>query len=491
MNVSRKRRVEIYFVLYVVALVLLLPEPQNTEQHTVVTVPTDLSLILQPERVRLECSLLRDSAGGLRVRALDSVNIIRYNSGLDEVQIQARIEDVVTGHTLVIDPASTTSPMFELIPQTHRSAVLFRWHPDVTDGTPRTLRVTITGTAAPPGIRGPNSADADNLPAGLRLSGTTQFVLSTVVADDVPATYRPAAAVVDTLRIVQSTGRTSLGSFWMEAARDVITIPSQQQWTMRVSIGGADPVRDLESLPQVRASNGADVERYLDSAARTVIVRGRAPRNGSYTVTVSGKRRDGQYAQTQFVVQTLTLAPVRVADQMYPGIEYTIDTKLTDQPNALAVILDGQREVARSEMGTLRFSPKHSDTGKTFLFVRLVEGERAETPQTIRISSFPPPEIRDVKDYGSGDKKKVIVKFYGDRNRDRPTLVVLDGNVRMPKKLFGNLHQADMSEVPPISWIEEFEISRRDNAQPFSFTIQARDAKGAVSAIWKEGDRDR
>ncbi len=481
----RRRRIEVYFILYLVALVLLLPDsPQRTT--SVATVPTDLSLDLQPERVRLECQLIRDSAGGLRLRNLDSVNVIRYSGDVENIQVVARIEDVLTGQILTLEPGNSATSLFQLVPQPDRQAVLFRWSPDLTGGMPRTLRVTVTGTAMPPATGGPNASDADLLPQGLRISGSTQFVLATTIVDESGAPSRPYQLFVDTLRVIERDGR-SLGNFWVVASKDVVSAAPLQPWSVRLSMGGADPLRDLDGMPQVRTTvPGVDIERFLDTAARSVVLRGRAPRTGSYVVMVNARRRDGEVAEASFVVQSISLPAVNVPDVMYPGVEYSFDAHVPDVASAQALIMNGNVEVASTRSGKLTWMPRPSDTGKVYYFVRHIDGQQTEAPRPISIRSFPPPEIRDVKDIGSGDKKKVVVKFFGDRNQDRPILEVLEGNARTPRKLFGNQHAANPNESPKVSWIEEFEISRRDPSKPFVFVIQARDPRGRVSGIWVE-----
>lgn len=486
MSLQRRRRVELYFVLYLVALVLLLPE-KPVGQGSTATLPSDLRFDLQPERVRLECKLVRDTAGRLRLMSLDSLNVIHYSGEPDDIQVFARVEDVSSGQVLNIEKGRSNGGLFELVPQPQRQAILFTWRPNLADATPRMLRVTLTASAKPPVLGGPNASDNDRLPAGLRINGATQFVLATTVADETGSQLQFGNTTTDTIRIVQQNGSALLGSFWMEAARDMITATPMQPWSMRLSIGGADPLRDLQGMPQVRSSSSDNpVERYLDTAARTIVVRGKAPRNGSYTVSATALRKDGQVAETSFTIQAVPLPSINIADQMFPGVEYVIDPMLPNVQDAEAVILDGQREVVSVRAGKLRFTPHAADTGKTYQFVRLIGGQRAEVPQNIRIRSFPAPEIRDVKDFGTNDKKKVIVKFYGDRNKDRPTLDVVEGNARTPRKLFGNIHAADANESPTITWIEEFEVSRKDAGKPFSFVLVAKSPSGLSSMPWRE-----
>ncbi|GMV53958.1 MAG: hypothetical protein D8M52_09700 [Chlorobi bacterium] len=485
---ATRRRVEIYFILYLLALVLLLPDKPMPAGGGMV-LPGDLRLDLQPERVRMECNLVRDSSGGLRIRSLDSENVIRYNTGLTDVDVRARIEDAATGQVLMVDAGRNPAALFELQLLPERQTVLFRWHPNYADATPRTLRVTLQASAVPADAGGPNAGAGRHFPTGLRLNGTAQFVLVTNVTRHSENGQTELMPRVDTIRIIDSSARRSMGTFWIEPARDLISGISQQPWAMRLSMGGADPMRDLAALPLVQASNGATVERYLDTAARMLMVRGTIPRSGKYTVNVVAHRADGQVAQTSFDVQCLSMPAAMVASVMYPGVEYTIETNLPDLEGAKAVVLDGGREVAATSASVLSFTPRLSDTGKTLQFVRLIAGDRVETPVAIHVRGFPPPEIRDVKDYGSGDKKKVIVKFYGDKNRDRPSLEVVDGNVRSVRKLFGNIHAANDADDAGVAWIDEFEVTRKDNGQPFTFTIQARDQRGRTSALWREPAR--
>ena len=74
----KRRRVEIYFVLYLVALVLLMPDRIDPMQDAVDTQAiVNARLEFSPDRMRLTCKLQRDSASGMRVVSLDSLNVIR------------------------------------------------------------------------------------------------------------------------------------------------------------------------------------------------------------------------------------------------------------------------------------------------------------------------------------------------------------------------------------------------------------------------------
>lgn len=486
-----RRRVEIYFVLYLVALVLLMPDKSDlVEAKDDAAALAHARLEFTPDRMRLLCELTRDSTGGARITALDSFNVIRYSGTVADMRVSARIEEVETGQILTIEPGESSTPMFSLEHQPQRNAVVFHWHPDLVNAMTRTFRVTIMGSGAPVGSLGANGVDGDDLPAGLRMTGSTQFVLSTLVDNEQPNTIITLPGGRDTV-IVRDTsggngGIASMGEFWIDPARDKITTISSREWTNRISVGGADPARDLVGLPRIRVigENIGEIQRYTDQ--RTIIVKGRAPRSGSVTIEVSAQRRDGQTRTTTFIVSAQPLAVVDVPDVMYPNADYVVDPRLPAVENTRAVVRDGEREIASTNEGTMRIRPQLRDTGHTLIFERYVDGNKEGASQQIQVRNYPAPVIRDVKRDADQRKKTVVVQFFSsDRSVNRPTLRVLDGNAQEPRKLSGYLRAAD-GQSPTTSWLEVFEVTIRDPQRPFTFRIQAFDDKGRASPVWVE-----
>ncbi len=487
----KRRRVEIYFVLYLVALVLLMPDRIDPMQDAVDTQAiVNARLEFSPDRMRLTCKLQRDSASGMRVVSLDSLNVIRYTGTVSDLELSARIEEVETGQVLTVQPGNSPTPLFALEHQPQRNAVVFRWNPSLDQASVRTYRVTISGSGVPVRTRGANSGDYDEIPTGLRMTGSTQFVLTTEVDDASAPTVITIAGGRDTLVLRDTTSRTaaaqSLGEFWIEPARDVIATVSQRQWTNRLSIGGADPARDLVGLPTVRVIGEqiGDVQRTTDQ--RTILLSGRAPRTGSVTVEVRVVRRDGQTKTASFVVTAHAMLPAKVPDVIYPGVDYVIDPRLPSIENVRAVIRDGEREIASVTESVLRLRVAARDTGRTLTFERTVDGVRDGAPEAIQVRNFPAPTIRSVNRGSDSRTKVVVVQFYsGDRSVNRPRLRILDGNATDVKRLAGNL-RASSSERPTVSWLETFEVTQRDPARPFTFRLQAFDDRGIQSAQWIE-----
>lgn len=479
MEQRQRRRVEIYFVLYLLALVLLMPDrPGETGTQDESTAAIRIDLI--PERVKLTCEIKRDSSGGVRLLRLDSVNVIRYSPELSNVSVRAIIEDVSSGQTLTVEPGGTAPRRFaSLRHDVTRSAFVFTWSPMLEASTSKTFRVTLQASGVPV-----NGVASDAMQA----MGSTQFVLMTVVNDRQPPqlVYLPGRRDTLVLRegLSEQVPATTSGEFWLEPARDGITAFALQEWSNRISVGGADPARDLADLPQVRVSGDPmpDVSRSVDQ--RTVVVRGRAPRSGTAIVEVTARRSDGRQATTRFSVSGVTYPSVTVPDVVYPGVEYVIDPKLpADRPGVRAVIRDGAREIVAADAGSLRVRFAARDTGRTLIFERSIDGIAEANAQPLTVRSFPGPVIREIRRDPDQNKRIIVVQFYtNERGENRPQLRVVDGNAGSVRKLAGYLRPADNAR-PTVSWVEVFEVSRRDASKPFVFRVQASDERGKESAV--------
>ncbi|MBU3678097.1 MAG: hypothetical protein FGM32_00630 [Candidatus Kapabacteria bacterium] len=479
MDQRQRRRVEIYFVLYLLALVLLMPDgasvPSTTDQSQ-----TPLRIELFPERVRLTCEVKRDSSGAVRLLRLDSANVIHYSPQLTNVTVRAVIEDVASGQSLTIDERSPSTRRFaSLRHDPSRSAFVFSWSPLADAALSKTFRVTVYASGTPV-----NGVATDAMQA----VGSTQFVLMTVVNDQQPPqlVFLPGRRDTLVLRESSPTSVPSAGAaeFWLEPARDNISSFASAEWTNRISIGGADPQRDLLDLPSVRLGGETmqDVSRTIDQ--RTLVVRGRAPRTGTAFVEVSARRSDGRVATTRFTVSAMNYATPSVPDVVYPGVEYTIDPKLpADRSDVRAVIRDGGREIVSVDQGLIRVRFAARDTGKTMLFERSVNGSAEVGAQPLIVRPFPGPVIREIRRDADPNKRMVVVQFFSnERGENRPQLRVVDGNATAPRKLSGYLRPADNTR-PVVAWVEVFEITRRDASKPFAFRVQAADERGKESAI--------
>lgn len=477
---KRRKSVEIYFVLYLVALVLLMPDRKEISADAAGDAAAASRIELFPEKIRLECSIERDTLGPVTIRSADSINIIRYSPALNSMRVRATIEDVSNGQILVIDDSLSQQSAFAAVNVApERGIITFRWSPLLASMSSKTFRVTLD-------VRGIPASDAgEQAPA----VGQTQFVLTTIVNNQAPPQVLVLGGRTDTL-VLRDTSRVQFGEqlsseFWIEPARTMIVSAAGKEWSNRITIGGADPARDLQALPVVRVISGAPVEimRYLEQ--RTLIIKGKAPANGNSVIEVVATRTDGKQARQSFTVQTVTTAIPRIPETVYPGVEIIVDPLLPTVESARAVIRDGAREISATSTGVLRVRPAAADTGKVFVFERSIDGQ-IDITANIYVRSYPPPIVREVRRGSDANVKTVTVQFYSaDRTSNRPSLKVIDGNVAGIRKLSGYLRPAD-NQKPPVTWIEVFEVTRKDAGKPFTFRVQATDERGRSSGVFSE-----
>lgn len=491
MRPPRRRKVEIYFILYLAALVLLLPE-FGQQSTTEIDGRGVARLDLQPERLRLQCRFAIDSVGNVMVTMLDTVNIIRYYGDVDDIQVTATVEDAATGVRTMVDESS--DGLFALRHDAERGVIRFLWHPTMLPPNDRTLRVNVQAVGQPS-----QHSSSGAAVQRVHVTAVTQFVLSTSVDDRLaPPGFVRIETRIDTiyaLRQGASTtsreGSAGLGAFWIEAASPRLFDLAGTRWSNRISMSGADPTRDLKALPKARLV-GSDQRQFapsvrFDDRLRALIVEGITPTSGTITVEVTAQRRDGELASTQFVVEAQSLPPLQLPVVFHPGIEYVIQTRLPSLPGreVSAAMRDGsQWRVQPTSGDVIRFTPVASDTGKTYAFERYIDREKV-TSDAVRVRPFDPPEIVEVRRLPDSDKRRISVRFGGKHNR--PRLDILEGNVTV-RKLFGDLRRANPTEQPAVTWIEEFEIEPRDSGRPLTYRLQAVDGAGARSRIITHAD---
>lgn len=489
-----RRRIEIYFVLYLVALVLLMPDRPSQDVSGDTVGEQRVRFDLRPNRLKLSCELQRDTTGQVRLVHVDSVNLVYLSGDVERVTVRARIEDDRTGQVTMVEPspagAPTGSSLFELVPLPDRQTVAFYWRPYLAQVSDHRFRVTLLGTGQP--VRQGATDPMDG--KGLRVTASTQFVLETTVRQQTED-MAIRGTVIDT--IVMANAAPTLpqeiqpivrrGTFWVAPASLQIRATPGSAWTNRLTFGGADPFRDLKTLPRVRTNSpGVIVERLFDSLQQAVLLRGRVPLQGSYEVTVTAERDDGTLAETSFTIEAVKVGRLSLPPVMYAGATYVLSTMLPDVAGARLTVRLNSDVLVSSSDPTVKITVPLSAAGATLVVERTVGTDRLEAPSQLVIQDLPAPEIRDVRTAAGGATKRVVVLFYGDRNHDRPSLEVVRGNAMPPQKLYGNLRAATPNDPNGITWIEEFDLRRAQSEAPFSFVIRARSPRGAVSATWTE-----
>ncbi|MGB9913734.1 MAG: hypothetical protein ACPLRO_10245, partial [Candidatus Kapaibacteriota bacterium] len=148
---KRKRRiVEIYFILYLAALVFILPEssfkPGGGNGPEVIG-DFQSGFILIPEKSALVCNVVVEP-NGYRITKIDSTNVIFYTGDFEDIQFEFTIEDQATSRSITLRPDKNYSAKyFRVVEVPEKKAAVFYWRPQYLENFNTTYLVKVTATA--------------------------------------------------------------------------------------------------------------------------------------------------------------------------------------------------------------------------------------------------------------------------------------------------------------------------------------------------------
>jgi len=485
----RKRIVEIYFILYLAALVFLLPDkPANIEkeQEPITTVEQGFQLL--PEKASLFCKVAVDSIG-YRIIEIDSLNTVFFQGPVDNLSFEVVIEDKMLEQTLILNTSDKSSTKFFKIDYTPGNKyIVFKWFPTVFDRINRNYLVQITAIG--------ESIEKDNGRPLKMLTSKSQFSLNLIYIDN--ETGKPFVTGYESVELINSPGVAANA----QSSQQIITqqffpdrfslIPEQtslsaiawQNFSNTVYASNINLIRDLAEQPKIKAiceplGNGG--EAFLaDLSDDKLIVRGKTPSYGSMRVEIKIKRKqDGAESINSFVVKPMAIEQPIIPKTMYPEKTYLFDPRLPlIGGNLNATLKFGERIIAASHNGErFSYTPDISDTGRTFQFERYIDGSLYGQVYKCRVVSYPQPEIIDIQRQ-SGHEVIIIVKAYGtfDRKENEITGFIIEGNAKY-QDLRGKI--LDEPDVP--SRTQHFRFTPKNPEKPFEFSFSAIDRAGRHS----------
>jgi len=183
---NRRRFIDIYFILYLTALVILISDKDKSiENHPV---STSLPNIEFPFRIKAEkplliCKLIVDDKGDQQI-LIDSINYILDYGEVKDVQYEFVVEDAEQRLRLNLNNNnSSTNTFFSYTHNPSNRIAIFEWFPNINDLSNylnKSFNVYVTASALP--IKELES-NSDNLDiASQRMLAKTQFSL--IISDD-------------------------------------------------------------------------------------------------------------------------------------------------------------------------------------------------------------------------------------------------------------------------------------------------------------------
>lgn len=510
----KKRVVEIYFVLYLSALILLIPD--KNEQKEAVT-PAVMSLLassftIQPEHQVMMCRLKR-SGDSIEVISCDSVNNLFVSGSVEDIEYSIEIEDNTYKQliTLVGNGNSTTESgsSFSLTDADISDKIgraRFNWSPQFSAQSNRLYNVKIKATAKPilPQSIPIKQREYLNevIGEGARVTATTKFSVAMILMNtqNVNQSFALDKTSLDNMdsasrnKILElerelSITRNALssvssnpivvptGDFILQPRYDVIKTLSYQEWENRFTVYGADPRKELSGVPKLSGGQG-----YVTIEGNEIVVKGTAPQSSMTSYSLYAKRSvDGKEYTSQFNVYGQSVPIPAIPSVMYPGIKYEFKPNLPQMTGTpiTAFLRDASNTIRVSSLQgeSFTFTPSVNDTNSTLYFERTINSKKIGQSFQIAIASFPPPEILDITT-GSNGLVRIRTRSYGTQtdNSSRCKIETLAGGSSTNKiqELYGDYSFDKQSNVH----LQVFQLQNPSN----NLTIRAVTGTKKVSA---------
>jgi hypothetical protein len=490
-SIRRKASIEIYFVLYLSAIILLLgTSPAKKSNRTADLEATIMGLLAPNFEVKANRAALlyyfvpassRVDTSGVDMRR-DSMNVIFAVGQVSDVEFNiVSIVDSATGRELPLDRAT-------LVKDGERRSI-FQWTP-LGEKESAVYSVTVEGRARP--IPPANIARED-----LRqqinefidrqgyISDSVTFTVN-LFAINGPVTneaLQQTAAAFDSVNSTTATsaappGLTSSPSFAsagglsISADENSVAVPPRSGWRNKILIGGADP-SELILEPVI-----GDV-REVGRGASWIEVGGSAPASGQERITVRVRRRNGGAAlQASFDVNAMALAQPDVPSELYRDQTYDIDFNpgnILDARISVEVVGRNGNVIVPRGVTSGRFRYRAQTPGsivfRQYINDKLVYSVDAE------VVDLPLPVVEQlVKD---GDDAIVTTISYGRvaGRLNEANLKVKDGeNAADPEKV-GKVEVDEKTQKVTQRW----RIRRLEKRKPLEFSCYVLDQRGSNS----------
>jgi len=446
---EQRRRVEVYFVLYLAALTLLLPDLENDQKTVDINQAKSIAVPFQiiPEKSVLTCRLLRNHSNNTII-SLDSINNIYFRGDVTDVEFDFIVEDQLRRAKYVINENS--SNVFNVVKNYDNSSIQFRWQPILNDIVNKSYIVRV------------NAKAKDKFKPSLIYQSSSQFSLNLIFVNEDPVltsndiNNQILNEIVNTSAENLTQNNTPVviqnpSSFAQTANIDLqpesynLKSVAMSKWTNKVFLYGVNPINGLLKNPEIKivsqseGSGGtASISNFLENA---IVLEGTTPAYGKMRVELDIIRAtDNKRVKTEFNIEPIAIQKPEFDRVMYPEMSYLIKSNLPLVTNAevSCLLKDNDKIRHRAIEGEeFIFTPRLSDTGKVLSLERLVNGKLIETAHQIEVRNYPNPEIIGFEK--SGDTILVRTKAYGfnDGRKNLVTSIVSENSSIKQRELIG------------------------------------------------------
>lgn len=449
---NRKSRIEVYFILYLAALILLLPEDNEIETKPK-ELTTKIASYLVPEKTVLNCKLKIEN-NKLVIADLDSINNISVFGDVYNIKYDFQLETKNNnGITRVINQDDLNS--IYAVKQNNND-IIFKWKPNLIKEIPSTILVKVTAnviskennilkeallnTQFAINIYLENNSNTDIalddlLDEGVSLgSGEVNITQSDINLLNQQnglnqITNNPSSNQSNNQsnnqfnnahNNFQNSNNESIGNFDISPENNIVRSLSRNRWTNFIYFYNLNPIRDLNNKPEVSISydNGKDdgTVKISETNEKGILLEGNTPNFNPMKVSFSVKRKsDKKEANLTFIVQPVPISKPQYSKIMYPEMNYVIkpNLPLITNEQIKVIIRDNDKIRYTSIDGSdFNFTPNNSDTNKIFYLERYMGNELIGEKYIFNVANYPMPEIIEITKIDD-DLFQVKTKSYG------------------------------------------------------------------------------
>lgn len=473
---KKRKNIEIYFILYLSALLLLLPDkdlPVKEKKQIDNSVPFQLSM----DKATLTCQLHK-GVNGIEFIRLDSLNKIFWRGNVRNVTFEFIIEDLTQRQQVSLNKKNNDAKLFKIKEDEIEQKVEFFWNPKPNEYLSKTYLVKVVAKAI---------SKENDLPLVVK----TQFSLNLYFDDDVStAQYTSSNQTLnpkDSAFIVnqQITQRSLSNNIALIPEEYIIKTLAFSKWQNIIRVTGLNLRTDLlknPSLKLVNENNGGTCS-IVDIKDDKIILQGIAPKQGQMLIQLQlVSKFTKQESSIEFKVKSSSIDNPIFEKNMYPLKEYKIISNFPDNltQNAKTLIKNNKGEIITQAFGSndIYLKVRDYDTNKIYFIERYLENEQIGERFQIYLRSYSNPDIISVE----LDKKKdntliVRTRSYGltEKGKNLVKTIFLEEKAEV-RELYGQ------SKSDSDTHYQVFEIKFQNLTKA---KIQAIDSRSFVSPVFR------
>ncbi len=418
---KKRTKVEIYFILYLAALILILPDSKKSDEIENDSKKIELRLV--PERTVLNLRMLKKD-GRNNIVKFDSVNKVFFDGNYDNIDFTYTISDVNRGETVEINELNNSKEQFQITENLQEKYINFKWNPDFNFDYNSTYLVKLTAFI---------EKNGQSKTSSIQFTLNTLFLNQVINPDLVNNQFDSTANDFNYLNSAISIP-TNLSEMDAKVSKNPIITFADNEWINYARIYNISSIDDLVGPPKVTIRGDSllgGTARFESSEGNNFVFSGMSPTYDTMKVVVKVRRKadDSEFSFDFMVIPSPRVAP-DIPSVMYIGENYNLNTRLESSTtlDSYTIIKSGNNFEKRYNNSQFYFTPDASMLESNVTLTRYVENKRLDS-YNLTVKRKP----RAVVEYIEIKDNRIILKtktFSLQRNKNYVEKVKNNANLK-------------------------------------------------------------